>query len=142
MLYYSRYIYNEHIGGVMRKKFLVVLYVILTILGLVLMKLGGNTGTVNIKGSSFDFSMSLISLIGFICYIMSFLIFSNIIVKFDLSYIIPITSGIVQVLTLISGFVIFSESITIKGIIGALMVISGIVIMNVKKNKKYVEDKL
>ncbi len=126
----------------MRKKFLVVLYVILTILGLVLMKLGGNTGTVNIKGSSFDFSMSLISLIGFICYIMSFLIFSNIIVKFDLSYIIPITSGIVQVLTLISGFVIFSESITIKGIIGALMVISGIVIMNVKKNKKYVEDKL
>ena len=142
MLYYSRYIYNEHVGGVMRKKFLVVLYVILTILGLVLMKLGGNTGTVNIKGSSFDFSMSLISLIGFICYIMSFLIFSNIIVKFDLSYIIPITSGIVQVLTLISGFVIFSESITIKGIIGALMVISGIVIMNVKKNKKYVEDKL
>ena len=126
----------------MRKKFLVVLYVILNILGLVLMKLGGNTGTVNIKGSSFDFSMSLISLIGFICYIMSFLIFSNIIVKFDLSYIIPITSGIVQVLTLISGFVIFSESITIKGIIGALMVISGIVIMNVKKNKKYVEDKL
>ena len=81
--------------------------------------------------------MNLISLIGFISYILSFLLFTNIIVKFDLSYIMPISSGLVQVITLISGFVIFNEQIKVKGIIGAIIVILGIIIMNLKnKNLK------
>lgn len=124
----------------MKKTILVIFYVVLTILGLVLMKLGGNTGTIEIFKSTLHFSINFISLVGFICYIMSFLIFTNIIVKFNLSYIMPVTSGIVQILTLVSGFIIFSEKITIKGIIGALMVILGIVIMNIKSKEKNVEE--
>lgn len=123
----------------MKKNILVVLYVILTILGLVLMKFGGNTGEINILDKCLEFSISFVSLLGFICYIMSFLIFTNIIVKFNLSYIMPVTSGIVQVLTLISGYIIFNEKVTGKGLIGALMVIIGIVIMNINTNKKGVE---
>lgn len=124
----------------MKKTILVIFYVVLTILGLVLMKLGGNTGTIEILENTLNFSINFISLIGFICYIMSFLIFTNIIVKFNLSYIMPVTSGIVQILTLVSGFIIFSEKITIKGIIGALMVILGIVIMNIKCKEKNIEE--
>lgn len=124
----------------MKKTILVIFYVVLTILGLVLMKLGGNTGTIEIFENTLHFSINFISLVGFICYIMSFLIFTNIIVKFNLSYIMPVTSGIVQILTLVSGFIIFSEKITIKGIIGALMVILGIVIMNIKSKEKNVEE--
>lgn len=120
----------------MKKSILVVLYILLNLLGLVFMKLGGNTGNISIQSNSFIFSMNFISLIGFISYIISFLLFTSIVVKFDLSYIMPVTSGITQVLTLISGFVIFNEEITIKGIVGAVIVIIGIIIINFKVKRK------
>lgn len=119
----------------MKKSILVILYIFLTILGLVLMKFGGNTGSIEFVSSSFNFSISIISLMGFVAYIVSFFLFTNIVVKFDLSYIVPISSGLVQVFTLISGFTIFKENITIKGIVGALFVIAGIVIMNIKREE-------
>lgn len=122
----------------MKKSILVVAYIILTIIGLVLMKLGGNTGTIAISGLDFSFSMSFISLLGFISYILSFLLFTNIVVKFNLSYITPITSGLIQIFTLISGFFIFKENISVNGIIGAGLVISGIVVMNIKSKEKTV----
>lgn len=123
----------------MKRGFLVVIYIIFTIVGLVLMKLGENTGTFGINGTDFNFSISFISLFGFISYILSFLLFTNIVVKFDLSYIMPITSGLIQVLTLISGFLIFNEQISVRGIIGAGLVISGIVIMNLKTKERVMD---
>lgn len=120
----------------MKKMILVILYILLTITGLVLMKLGGNTGSILIENMSFSFTMNFISLIGFISYILSFLLFTNIVVKFDLSYIMPITSGLIQVLTLLSGFFIFNEVISTKGIIGASLVICGIIVMNIKVKKE------
>lgn len=130
----------------MKKSFLVSIYVVLSVLGLVLMKLGGNTGNFEFGKDTFVFSISFISLIGFVSYIISFFLFTNLVVKFNLSYIIPITSGIIQVLTLFSGLIIFKENINTNGIIGVIMVISGIVIMNIKKNginkdKKYVLER-
>lgn len=115
----------------MKKYILVITYIILMLSGLVLMKLGGNTGSFEFTNMEFGFSISFISLLGFVSYIASFLLFTNIVVKFDLSYIVPITSGIVQVLTLISGFCIFNEHVTFKGIMGAVLVIIGIVVMNI-----------
>ncbi len=120
----------------MKKSILVILYVILTILGLVLMKFGGNTGTLSFEQATFTFSMSLVSLLGFVSYIASFLLFTNIVVKFDLSYITPITAGIIQVLTLLSGIFVFGEKISINGIVGIVLVVSGIVIMNIKLKDK------
>lgn len=120
----------------MKKMILVILYILLTITGLVLMKLGGNTGSILIENMSFSFTMNFISLIGFISYILSFLLFTNIVVKFDLSYIMPITSGLIQVLTLLSGLFIFNEVISTKGIIGASLVICGIIVMNIKVKKE------
>lgn len=122
----------------MKKSILVIVYVILTILGLVLMKFGGNTGTVSFEKSTILFSINFVSLLGFLCYIVSFLLFTNIVVKFDLSYITPITAGIIQVLTLVSGILVFKENVSINGIVGIFLVVIGIVIMNikVKANKK------
>src|SRR5574344_900629 len=126
----------------MKKSILVVIYVILTLSGLVLMKFGGNTGTFCFKSSSFEFTMSFISLLVFFCYIGSFLLFTNIVVKFDLSYIMPITAGIIQVLTLLCGYVIFKEQISINGIIGVALVIIGIIVMNIKLKEKSSDNKI
>lgn len=115
------------------KIIMILVYLVCTILGLTFMKLGGNTGTLNIKSNELLLSMNIISFIGFVCYIFSFFIFTRIVTKFELSYIMPILTGIVQVITLIVAGIVFKEKFTIQSIIGASMVIVGIVVMNFSK---------
>lgn len=119
----------------MKKVICIILYIFLCLSGLILMKLGVNTGELIFNQGTLSFSINAISFLGLVCYILSFLFFTNIVVKFDLSYIVPLTSGVVQVLTLVSGFIIFNENISIKGIIGSFLIIVGIVIMNIKTKK-------
>ena len=52
---------------------------------------------------------------------------------FDLSYIYPIVTGIVQILTLIASALVFKEHMSAQSIIGAAIIIVGIIIMNFKK---------
>lgn len=111
---------------------LICIYLILTLSGLILMKKGGNPGSLAIENGNANFGISLVSLAGLVCYLCSFLLFTRIVVMFDLSYIMPICTGIVQVLTLIASKVIFKETISTYGIIGASLVIIGIVVMNWK----------
>ena len=54
---------------------------------------------------------------------------------FDLSYIYPIVTGIVQILSLIASKVVFKENMTLQSIIGACIIIVGIVVMNLPKVK-------
>ena len=96
------------------------------------MKLGGNPGKIGIKEGSINISMDLISGIGFICYIISFLLFTRIVIIFDLSYIFPICTGIVQIATLIASNYIFKEKISTFGIVGVSLIIIGIIVMNIK----------
>ena len=112
---------------------LICVYLVLTISGLILMKKGGNPGSLAFESGNVNFGISLVSLAGFICYLGSFLLFTRLVVIFDLSYIMPLCTGIVQVLTLVASKVIFNENISTQGIIGASLVIIGIIIMNWKQ---------
>ena len=97
------------------------------------MKLGGNSGEIAIKEGLFNFNISLVSAVGFVCYLGSFLIFTKLVIMFDLSYIMPLATGITQVLTLIISHFVFKENMPIQAIIGASFVILGIVVMNWKR---------
>lgn len=121
-------------GSKIMQVVLVLIYLVLTISGLVLMKKGGNPGSIALESGNINFGMSLISLAGFVCYICSFLLFTRIVVMFDMSYIMPICTGIVQILSLIAAKLIFKEEITLYGVIGAILVIIGIIVMNIKTN--------
>jgi drug/metabolite transporter (DMT)-like permease len=115
---------------------LVGIYLILSISGLIFMKLGGNPGTIAVKDGNINMAMNLISGVGFVCYIGSFLLFTRIVVIFDLSYIFPICTGVVQIITLVASYYVFKEKISIYGLVGASLVIIGVIIMNIK-----IEDK-
>ena len=74
---------------------IIVLYLILTVGGLVLVKMGSDTINLAIANGVFSFSMGIKAILGFIFYIMSFLLYTFYIIrKFDLSYIYPIIAGI------------------------------------------------
>jgi len=81
-------------------------------------------------------AMNLVSGIGFVCYIGSFLLFTRIVVIFDLSYIFPLCTGIVQVVTLIASYYVFKEKISVYGLIGASLIIIGVIVMNIKFDDK------
>ena len=117
-----------------KMQFIVIgIYLLLTMSGLILMKLGGNTGKFAMVEGDINFGISPVSLLGFICYIGSFFLYTKMVVMFDLSYITPICTGIVQILTLVASKVIFKENITIQGIAGASIIIIGLLIMNWKR---------
>ena len=114
---------------------LVCIYLCMTVAGLVLMKYGENPGSIKVEDGSVSFGVSFISGIGLICYVISFVLFTRIVIMFDLSYIYPITTGIVQILSLIASKIVFKENISVQALVGASLVIIGIVVMNLPSLK-------
>ena len=113
---------------------MIVFYLLFTVSGLILMKKGGNAGKISITNSEFGFNISWISALGFICYIISFLLFTRIIMMFEnVSYISPICNGIAQVMIMIASVLVLKEKLTGLSIGGAALVIAGVIIMNLKK---------
>lgn len=111
----------------------IIIYLILSVGGLILVKLGSGTVHIAIQNGTFSFAMGVKSILGFIAYIGSFLIYTFYIInKFDLSYIFPIITGITQILIIVAGVMIFKEQINTFAICGIIMIIAGIVLMNIK----------
>ena len=112
---------------------IIVIYLFLSTGGLILIKLGANSVSLGINQGIFNCSISLTSILGLICYIGSFLIFTFVLVKkFDLTYLMPIVTGISQIVVILAGVFVFKEHISRYGIIGIISVILGIVLMNIK----------
>ena len=112
------------------------IYMFLTTLGLILMKFGGNIGTIEIFNKDITLAINGISLIGLFCYIISFLLYIKLITIFNLSYIVPLSTGIVQILILLSSKFIFKEEINTLRLIGIILVIIGVIVMNIPKISK------
>ena len=51
------------------------------------------------------------------------------ITKYDLSVMVPIVTGIIQIIILIIGYTLFKESFNLVSLIGALLIVVGIVVM-------------
>lgn len=112
---------------------LIAVYLCLTIAGIVLFKLGTQKEfVVSISAGVFNLKMSLLSILGLVCYLCSFLMYMFLISKFDVSYIVPVTTGIVQVATFILAILIFKEAVTTPKVIATILILVGVVIMNMK----------
>lgn len=115
------------------KILMIIIYLIFTVSGLILMKKGGNTGNITIKAGELNFNISWLSALGFVCYIISFLLFTRIIMMFEnVSYISPICNGIAQACIVIASIIFLKEKFSIATLGGAALIIAGVVIMNLK----------
>lgn len=112
----------------MMKYLLTLIYLICTTGGITFMKLGGDSLKIGLKGG-LSFSMGWQTFLGFFLYLISFLLWQRLIVKYDLSVMVPIVTGMVQIIVLLIGQLVFKESINTLSIIGAVMIILGIILM-------------
>lgn len=114
------------------KYLLTIIYIIFTTSGLTLMKLGGDSLKLSLS-KGINFKIGWITFLGFACYLISFLLWQRLLVKYDLSTIVPIVTGITQIIIVAIGYLIFKEQISLQSIVGAIIIIIGIVVMTFVK---------
>lgn len=108
-------------------------YALLSVGGLTLFKLGAQQAlSVGVSGGALSLSVSWLSLAGLAMYVCSFLIYMGLVSKIQLSYLTPISTGVVYVLTLAASLVVFHEPVSAFKLIGAGLVLCGVVLMNLK----------
>lgn len=114
------------------KYVLTLVYIMFTTGGLYFLKNGGDSLSLVFK-NGISFKIGYMTTLGFLMYICSFLLWQKLLATYDLSYIVPITTGIVQIIVLLMGTFIFKESINITNIIGIIFVVIGIILISIKK---------
>lgn len=113
------------------KNIILGIYLLLSSSGLVLFKLGANENPIiSFTEGIFGIKLSYLSLLGILCYGFSFFVYLGLISRFNLSYIVPLTTGIMQIIILLASFYIFKENITFYNIIGVILVIAGVIFIN------------
>lgn len=107
---------------------MIILYFIFAVGGSTLIKFGGlESVKVLFKVPFINMSVSLYTLLGFFLYSISFLLYTILLNKFELSFISPITVAGVYILIMLTAFLIFKEPITTYKIVGSLLILLGII---------------
>ncbi len=109
-----------------------VIYILFTIIGLVFMKLGKGEMLMSFDKTSFNFVIGYRVLLALIFYCTSFLLWVKIVGKNDISYIVPVTSAITNILVFAIGILIFKENFSLYKLLGAILAIAGVFLMNYK----------
>lgn len=113
----------------------VALYILLSVGGLVIFKLGSAKElSFGLTNGSLHLQMNLLVILGLLLYAISFLLYMFAVSKLDLSYITPICTGSVYILTFIAAKVVFDEQITSFHYVGALLILCGVLLINFKKS--------
>jgi multidrug transporter EmrE-like cation transporter len=53
--------------------------------------------------------------------------------KYDLGYIIPLTTALVYMIIFVASYLIFKETFTILKIVGITLIMVGLMLLNIKK---------
>jgi len=109
---------------------LIALYVIFAVGGSTLIKYGSLSKVASlITLPIVNVSLSFTTLIGVLFYGLSFILYILLLSKFDLSFISPVTVGLVYVLLMITAVIIFKEDFTIVKTIGCAIILAGILMI-------------
>lgn len=108
-----------------------ILYVVCTVAGLILYKYGANKEFgIMFSNGSLSIKINIISIIGLILYLISFILYIVILPKFDVTYILPIVSTATSILIFVSSIMFLNEPSNIVKWIGFVIMIVGVVIVN------------
>lgn len=108
-----------------------ILYVLFSVSGLVVIKIGNSIELS--RGFTIPFinlHLSLISVLGILFYGISFCLYMGVVANFDIGFIIPLLGGIINILILVASIFILKEGLSMRAVIGALIVVFGIAVMN------------
>lgn len=109
---------------------LIVLYLICSVGGQVLFKMGANKGiSVMVKEGFFNCEVNLMCIAGAISYVFSFLLFIFLLSKYNLSRINPILVGISYILSVMASVIILHEKVSVIHGIGISIIFVGVMVI-------------
>lgn len=112
---------------------LLVIYAILANVGLVFMKMGSTKGTVvSFVNGMINANFNIFSILGFVFYITSFILYTILISKFNLTYLVPISSALSYLLIFLISIIFLKEQINIYQGIGFFVILVGVILLNIK----------
>lgn len=117
----------------MYKYIFLAFYILVSATGLVLIKSGGEKLILSINSGIFNIQISTRMLLGMLFYICSFFMFIYIMPKFKLTYIYPITAGILYIIIAFAGIFVLKETINRWQYIGMAFILLGVIAMNINK---------
>jgi small multidrug resistance pump len=109
-------------------------YVALTASALIIVKLSSRSGSfIELVNGRPHLNINLLTITGIFLYGASFLLYIYLISKFDLGYIIPLTTALIYILIFAASFTIFKETFTAMKVAGIVLIVIGLIFLNWKK---------
>lgn len=112
---------------------LFISYVLLSSSGLILFKLGSINPNINLSLLGLSFSISIKSIIGILCYGVSFVLWMIIVSRMNLTIAMPLSVAIVNTLVVFGSCIFLKEKITLMQGIGIFMIVFGVSLIGIKK---------
>lgn len=115
---------------------LVVLFVVYALLsagGLVLFKLGGRDAALELGRTGFSVSLSWKMLLGIFCYLCSFLLWLVIVSRTQLTFAMPLSVGVVNILVFLGSARFLGEQITPTKILGLAVIVLGLFLISIPR---------
>lgn len=113
---------------------LIAAYVVATSMGLIFIKLGSaSSAPLAIIEHALKFNINFFNVAGILLYGFSFILYTYLISKFDLGYIIPVTTALVYSIIFVASYFIFHETFTIIKIAAISLIIFGVILLNLNK---------
>ncbi len=112
-----------------------IIYVILSAMGLTLIKIGtGQDISLFLNAKGFSLRLNWILVIGMLVYIISFLTSMLVMKNMNLSIFYPVSAGLIYIVICGLSYFVLREKISINQWIGMSVILVGIIIMNLGKN--------
>lgn len=96
-----------------------------------MMKLSGQPIKLGLNEGVLFFNISFKMALALIFYASSFFLWTGIVAKNDLSFIVPFSSAIVNIISVGLGILVFNETINMYKLIGIGVAMIGVVLMNI-----------
>lgn len=115
---------------------LVVLFAVYALLsagGLVLFKLGGRDAALELGRTGFSVSFSWKMLLGIFCYLCSFLLWLVIVSRTQLTFAMPLSVGVVNILVFLGSARFLGEQITPTKILGLAVIVLGLFLISIPR---------
>lgn len=109
---------------------LIVFYIIFAVGGSTFIKYGGLSKVSSLFTIPLiNVSISMTTLFGVLFYGLSFILYIFLLNKFDLSFISPLTVGVVYVLLMVTAVIVFNETFTVAKTIGCALILVGVLLV-------------
>lgn len=103
-------------------------------MALIVLKLGTKAGApIQFLDGKLQLNINVYTVAGIALYGTSFLLYMYLLSKYELGYIIPLTTALVYILIFTASFLIFKEVFTITKMIGIAFILVGLAFLNFGK---------